>query len=128
MRRILPIVAALGLAASTAAAQQPGLQAKVFNFPEIHSGACVMPPGATLTLYSNGTGQFNGETVSGTVAPAVWHIMLYVEAQNGTTLFYSGGFQSPPMAQNQHYPLAGTLNYDAGLFPLAVRARAWTSC
>ena len=128
MRALLPIVAALGLVASAASAQQAGLQAKVFNFPEIHSGACVMLSGATLTLYSNGTGQLNAETVSGGLAPAVWHITLYVEAENGTTLFYSGGYQSPPMAQNQHYPLAGTLNYDAGLFPLAVRARAWTSC
>jgi hypothetical protein len=58
----------------------------------------------------------------------VFHITLYIEAGNATTLFYSGGFQSPPMAGGQTYPWSGTLRYDAGLFPLAVHARAWTSC
>ena len=127
MRLHLATLAVVSLAASTAFAQ-PAHQGKVFTFPQIRSGACVMPAGATLTLSPDGTGVWKAASANDGTAAKVWHVQLFGESANNTTLFFSGNFQSPPMASGKNYEWTGTMKFDPGLLPAINHIRAWSQC
>lgn len=128
MRPHLAMLAAASLVASSAFAQ-PASQSKVFTFPQIRSGSCVMPAGATLTLSPDGTGVWKAATSTDTAGPAkVWHVQLFGESSNNTTLFFSGNFQSPPMESGKQYQWTGTMKFDPGILPAINHMRAWSHC
>ena len=127
MRLHLATLVAVSLAASTAFAQ-PAHQGKIFTFPQIRSGACVMPAGATLTLSPDGTGVWKASSANDGTAAKVWHVQLFGESASNTTLFFSGNFQSPPMAAGKNYEWTGTMKFDPGLLPAINHIRAWSQC
>lgn len=128
MRIHLATLAAASLVATAAFAQAPS-QSKVYTFPQIRSGSCVMAAGSTLTLSPDGTGVWKARTSNDGSGPAkVWHVQLFGESANNTTLFFSGNFQSPPMTSGKTYEWTGKMKFDPGLLPAINHMRAWSHC
>ena len=77
------IITVFGLVALGAPAQAAAW--KRFRFAAIYAGDCTMSPGATWTIYSDGTAFFDG-TVSSTSGDDAWLMWANLKDQNRTTI------------------------------------------
>ncbi len=106
----------------------PPLTQKTFTWPQLNSGDDQMNAGSTLTIYSNGTAQFNCQTVCfRTSSGDTWHHFLSVYGANGQLLFTGGTFDSPRMSDGNPPPVyswGASFAFNPELFGIADHATA----
>ena len=69
--------------------EAPPIMSKTFTWPQLNSGDDQMNAGSTLTIYSNGTAQFNCQTICfHTHSGDTWHHFLSVYGSNGQTALH----------------------------------------
>ena len=111
--------------------KDPPLLVTRLVWPVLNVGNDQMNPGSTLTLFSDGTGRFDCQTLCyKTHSGDTWQHWITLYDQNNNTLFGVGYFYSPRMDDGNPPPVytwSAAFTFDASKFASVAKGQAFYS-